>query len=833
MADPHLPTIHFYPQSTPIGETKATFAITLQGVRAGQKIELTIFEVGGKQERRVGAIKGTAVATDVKRIPIFTIEPDAPPPPPPKTEGADAKPTIAFVLTGRQEQFIFEIPVERYDQWEGERFVFEARLTEPKVVSSRFQVAHIRRQLPVGAIASYDWHAHNEVKLYHHGGDDPGGSGGAFADMLAAINAAKSFIFIADWSFQPHFQVNRGASGEDATIGKALSNAAKKPEMLIAIHAWDHTNLAAPDEQNDHGSQRLDELCGGTRPKNLLWRVSSRSDFGMSHHQKFVVLDVDAGDGRREIKAFFGGLDLTKGRFDFDAHPIMPKDPAAAGFRKKVHSGLSWRGVKGIWLSKADYDDWYNGEFEDDVDAPREPWHDIHGQILGPAAWDVVREFVGRWNVDPSSNVAQGDMWRPGQSGEDDLGNEKFVKQVKDKFLSLFKGDADGVPKAKQFVQQFEARKKGPWSAQVYRSLKREHWGVLGNGGETSWEERPAEFQWRLSGGFEKSIQYAYQRAIDYAQHFIYIETQYLISGGTHWGQSIVANTLAERICARIVQKKGTPFHCFIVTPMYPEGPPASMCGVAVRQYEWKTMEWMVAELTRKLGAGPDEWQKYLSFYFPANWEKLDGGQVHLSTDRKRNATVNKRYMIYVHSKLMIVDDRYAILGSANLNERSLNGGHDSEICIGMWPTSPAVEQECIDATREFRVHLMSEHLGKKIAGLEHPENVAPLVQQMALQNYFGYRHGVRLPEHGALLRLPLEFDDATNTLAHGPLMVPAADFDEFLPDWPYDKAAFDKALGKTRKKNPAAFCPDDKEYMQWLWSCPGNWALLGGKIPA
>ena len=147
--------------------------------------------------------------------------------------------------------------------------------------------------------------------------------------------------------------------------------------------------------------------------------------------------------------------------------------------------------------------------------------------------------------------------------------------------------------------------------------------------------------------------------------------------------------------------------------------------------------------------------------------------------------------------------------------------------------TSPAVEQECIDATREFRVHLMSEHLGKKIAGLEHPENVATVVQQMALQNYFGYRHGVRLPEHGALLRLPLEFDDATNTLAHGPLMVPAADFDEFLPDWPYDKAAFDKALGKTRKKNPAAFCPDDKDYMQWLWSCPGNWALLGGKIPA
>ncbi|HAE8197593.1 phospholipase D-like domain-containing protein [Enterobacter hormaechei] len=29
---------------------------------------------------------------------------------------------------------------------------------------------------------------------------------------------------------------------------------------------------------------------------------------------------------------------------------------------------------------------------------------------------------------------------------------------------------------------------------------------------------------------------------------------------------------------------------------------------------------------------------------------------------------------IYVHSKLMIVDDRYVLVGSANINERSLQG---------------------------------------------------------------------------------------------------------------------------------------------------------------
>ena len=36
--------------------------------------------------------------------------------------------------------------------------------------------------------------------------------------------------------------------------------------------------------------------------------------------------------------------------------------------------------------------------------------------------------------------------------------------------------------------------------------------------------------------------------------------------------------------------------------------------------------------------------------------------------------------IIYVHSKLMIVDDKYVICGSANINDRSLLGDRDSEL---------------------------------------------------------------------------------------------------------------------------------------------------------
>lgn len=38
--------------------------------------------------------------------------------------------------------------------------------------------------------------------------------------------------------------------------------------------------------------------------------------------------------------------------------------------------------------------------------------------------------------------------------------------------------------------------------------------------------------------------------------------------------------------------------------------------------------------------------------------------------------------MVYVHSKMMIVDDQKVIIGSANINDRSMLGTRDSELAI-------------------------------------------------------------------------------------------------------------------------------------------------------
>ena len=38
---------------------------------------------------------------------------------------------------------------------------------------------------------------------------------------------------------------------------------------------------------------------------------------------------------------------------------------------------------------------------------------------------------------------------------------------------------------------------------------------------------------------------------------------------------------------------------------------------------------------------------------------------------------------MYYFSKMMIVDDAYIIVGSANINERSMSGTRDTEMAVG------------------------------------------------------------------------------------------------------------------------------------------------------
>ena len=101
----------------------------------------------------------------------------------------------------------------------------------------------------------------------------------------------------------------------------------------------------------------------------------------------------------------------------------------------------------------------------------------------------------------------------------------------------------------------------------------------------------------------------------------------------------------------------------------------------------------------------PDEWQRHLTLLNLRNWDTLDGRPV---TEQ-----------IYVHSKLLIADDRVAVLGSANINDRSLLGDRDSELAVVVRDDTPAMaplngrcEDQVSAVVHQLRKDLWAKHFG-------------------------------------------------------------------------------------------------------------------------
>ncbi|KAH7160229.1 hypothetical protein B0J13DRAFT_124612 [Dactylonectria estremocensis] len=73
---------------------------------------------------------------------------------------------------------------------------------------------------------------------------------------------------------------------------------------------------------------------------------------------------------------------------------------------------------------------------------------------------------------------------------------------------------------------------------------------------------------------------------------------------------------------------------------------------------------------------------------------------------------------LYVHAKLLIVDDKYVVCGSSNLNDRSQEGDHDSELSIVMedtrtvWISMDGKPYEAGYHATTLRRYLWREHMG-------------------------------------------------------------------------------------------------------------------------
>jgi phosphatidylserine/phosphatidylglycerophosphate/cardiolipin synthase-like enzyme len=83
----------------------------------------------------------------------------------------------------------------------------------------------------------------------------------------------------------------------------------------------------------------------------------------------------------------------------------------------------------------------------------------------------------------------------------------------------------------------------------------------------------------------------------------------------------------------------------------------------------------------------------------------------------------SRRHPVYVHSKLMIVDDAWATVGSCNLHRYSLFG--NSELNVAFADAATVLH---------LRDTLLGEHLGQDTAGMDGPAALR-LLRKTALEN--------------------------------------------------------------------------------------------------
>lgn len=107
------------------------------------------------------------------------------------------------------------------------------------------------------------------------------------------------------------------------------------------------------------------------------------------------------------------------------------------------------------------------------------------------------------------------------------------------------------------------------------------------------------------------------------------------------------------------------------------------------------------------------------------------------------------------------MDDEYIIIGSANINQRSMDGGRDTEIAMGGFqPYHLATTKPARGQIYAFRMSLWQEHLGRIDALFQNPERVECVrrVNYIANELWEMYAKNTLdqdLPGH--LLRYPIE----------------------------------------------------------------------------
>jgi phosphatidylserine/phosphatidylglycerophosphate/cardiolipin synthase-like enzyme len=460
----------------------------------------------------------------------------------------------------------------------------------------------------------------------------------AMLAMCVAFLTAKQHIWLADWSLHAKLRMVRG---HDHRAGKDGT-----PEQHALI---ERLRAAGLDDEAialwESSELRVVDVLGfaarrGVQARVLLW--------GPYNPGGFFHLVGDPDEQQRLLRA--QGVDCR-----LDKSNRSPLHLAQALHQKCAAVDGRIAFVGGIDLAvqhSGDFDRWDTPShpFESqirstDLGLSPHPWHDAHLLLTGTPAADVEHNIRQRWDE------AMLSWWR------------KLTPPLKHLAQHYMPAQQQRRQEHRERQEANELRGAGPELSgaaarvQVVRTI-------------------PA-LTYRFAPAGINTIAEAYINAIHQARRFIYLESQYLwleglpslTTPGLGWESRYMRALFAE-----LVEAAGRGVTIALVLPDHPN------VGRAVTDNT-------IARLRQRAPEAAAEGR--LRFFC------LAASAPHAEKEMMRYRPV------YVHAKVGIVDDRWATVGSANLNSRGMS--HDAELNL-------AVLDEAF--SRGLRLSLWAEHLG-------------------------------------------------------------------------------------------------------------------------
>lgn len=489
-------------------------------------------------------------------------------------------------------------------------------------------------------------------------------------NVSRAISMARDVIYIHDWWLSPELYMRRPpAISQKWRLDRLLQRKAREGVKIFII-IYRNVEAAIPID-----SEYTKHALLNLHPNIFVQRSPNqfrKNQFFYAHHEKLCVVDQDI--------AFVGGIDLCFGRWDCPQHPCVDDKPTGFEHGEQPKDAQHCQLFPGKDYSNARILDFFklNEPYEEMYDrsqVPRMAWHDISMQVVGQPARDLVRHFVQRWNY-----IRRGrNTTRP---------------------LPFLLPPPDCKPREMESLGL-----TGTCEVQILRSSCNWSLGI----------EEP-----------EHSIQNAYIKMIEDSEHFIYIENQFFITS-TEVVNTKIVNRIGDALVERIIRahENDEDWKACIIIPLMPgfQNRVDEQEGTSVRlilQCQFYSIcrgEHSIFGRLRAVGIEPED---YIQFYSLRQWGKMSHG-----------ALVTEQ--LYIHAKCIIADDRVALIGSANINERSMRGDRDSELAsivrdTDMIQSTMAGKPYLVSRfAHSLRMRLMREHLGLDVDQILEEERQAEL----------------------------------------------------------------------------------------------------------